>query len=80
MNSYNLSIVLKIFLYAYKYLLSDYCVPGTILGSENTTVINIDKSPAHMEFIFREQEKKQNQHSSTNKMIVIAMYYRIIRN
>ena len=58
MNSCNLSIVLKMFLYAYKYLLSDYCVPGTILGSEDTTLLNIDKAPAHIEFIFREQEKK----------------------
>ena len=55
-------------------------MPGTILRSEDTTVINIDKALAHIEFIFREQEKKQNQHSSTNKMIIIAMYYRIIRN
>ena len=47
------------FLYAYKYLLSDYCVPGTILGSEDTTLLDIDKAPAHIEFIFREQEKKK---------------------
>ena len=46
------------FLYAYKYLLSDYCVPGTILGSEDTTLLNIDNARAHIEFIFREQEKK----------------------
>ena len=50
-------MVLKMFLSAYKYLLSDYYVPGTILGSEDTTVININKAPAHIEFIFREQER-----------------------
>ena len=49
------------FLYAYKYLLSDYCVPGTILGSEDTTLLDIDKAPAHIEFIFREQEKKKTE-------------------
>ena len=48
------------FLYAYKYLLSDYCVPGNILGSEDTTLLDIDKAPAHIEFIFREQEKKKH--------------------
>ena len=52
------------FLYAYKYLLSDYCVPGTILGSEDTTLLDIDKAPAHIEFIFREQEKKNKTEST----------------
>ena len=52
------------FLYAYKYLLSDYCVPGNILGSEDTTLLDIDKAPAHIEFIFREQEKKNKTEST----------------
>ena len=47
------------FLYSYKYLLSDYYVPGTILGFGDTTVVNTAKAPGHIELTFREQEKTE---------------------
>lgn len=34
-------------------------MPGAVLGSGDTTVINTDKAPGHIELIFREQEKTE---------------------